>query len=245
MEIPTVPLTEPLHPCTITGIPLEEVRWATVPIKILISRNHQEEMVFLVMSSPCVPLVLGKPWMRTHNPQVDWDQEIITGWSPRCHTSCLLSAAVPFSETSPRTTTPPDLPSVPTEYHDLGEVFCKSRASSLPPHRSYDCIDLILGTSPPRGRLFSLSAPERLAMEKYIGECLAASLIRPSSSQAGARFFFVGKKDGSLRPCIDDRGLNKITVKNRYPVPLISSAFNRLGVISPSWIYATLTIWSA
>ena len=196
MEIPTVPLTEPLRPCAITGIPLEEVHRATVPIKIIMSENYQEEMVFLVISSPRVPLVLGRPWMRTHNPQVDWDQEIITDWSPRCHTSCLLSAAVPFFQNSPRTTTPPDLSSVPAEYHDLGEVFSKSRASSLPPHRSYDCaIDLLSGTSPPRGSLFSLSAPKRLAMEKYIGECLAAGLIHPSSSPAGAGVFFVGKKD--------------------------------------------------
>ena len=64
-------------------------------------------------------------------------------------------------------------------------------------------------------------------MEKYIGESLAAGLIRPSSSSAGAGFF-VGKKDGSLRPCIDYRGLNDITIKNRYPIPLISSAFTAL-----------------
>ncbi|XP_073673452.1 alpha-2-macroglobulin-like protein 1 [Garra rufa] len=65
-------------------------------------------------------------------------------------------------------------------------------------------------------------------MEKYISDSLAAGFIRPSSSPAGAGFFFVGKKDGSLRPCIDYRGLNNITVKNTYPLPLISSAFERL-----------------
>ena len=65
-------------------------------------------------------------------------------------------------------------------------------------------------------------------MERYIGDSLAAGLIRPSSSPAGAGFFFVGKNDGSLRPCIDYRGLNAITVKNCYPIPLISSAFAKL-----------------
>ena len=200
MCIPTVPLAVPLRPCALTGIPLEEVRRATTPVKVLISGNHQEEMVFHVISSPRIPLVLGRPWMRTYNPQVDWSQGIITGWSPRCHTSCLLSAAEPFSTTPLRTTASPDLTTVPSEYHDLREVFSKSRATSLPPHRSYDCaIDLLSGTSPHRGHLFSLSAPEHLAMEKYIGESLAAGLIRPSSSPAGAGFFFVGKKDRSLR----------------------------------------------
>ncbi len=61
-------------------------------------------------------------------------------------------------------------------------------------------------------------------MDKYIQESIKAGLIRHSSSPAGAGFFFVKKKDGSLRPCIDYRGLNDITVKNRYPLPLMSSA---------------------
>ena len=211
------------------AFPLEEVHWATTPVKILISCNHQEEMVLLVMKSPCVPPVLGRPWLRKHNPQVDWSWGLITGWSPECHTSCLQSGAGPLPLPQLNTTTPPDLSSVSVEYHNLGEVFNKSRATSLPPHRSYDCaINLIPGTSPPRGRLFSFSAPERFAMEKYIGESLAAGLIHPSSSPTGAGFFFVGKKDGSLCPCIDYRGLNEITVKNRYPIPLIFSAFATL-----------------
>ena len=65
-------------------------------------------------------------------------------------------------------------------------------------------------------------------MEKYIGDSLAAGIIHPSSSPAEAGFFFVNQKDGSLRPCIDYRGLNDITVKNRYPLPLMSEAFELL-----------------
>ncbi|KAK3515862.1 hypothetical protein QTP70_034755 [Hemibagrus guttatus] len=65
-------------------------------------------------------------------------------------------------------------------------------------------------------------------MTEYIQESLAAGIIRPSSSPAGAGFFFVGKKDRSLRPCIDYCGLNAITFKNRYPLPLMSTAFELL-----------------
>lgn len=65
-------------------------------------------------------------------------------------------------------------------------------------------------------------------MDLYIEESLAAGIIRPSTSPAGAGFFFVGKKDGGLRPCIDYRGLNKITIRNRYPLPLMSTAFEML-----------------
>ena len=123
----------------------------------------------------------------------------------------------------------PDLEKVPREYHDLEEVFRKSRATCLSPHRPYDCaIELQSGATPPRGRIFSLSRPEREAMEKYLAESLAAGIIRPSSSPAGAGFFFVGKKDGTLRPCIDYRGINAMTVRNRYPLPLMDTPFKLL-----------------
>jgi hypothetical protein len=59
------------------------------------------------------------------------------------------------------------------------------------------------------------------------------------------RVLLRGKKDKTLRTCIDYRGLNDITVKNRYPLPLISSAFNLLQgpLFSPCWIYKTPTTW--
>ena len=73
-----------------------------------------------------------------------------------------------------------------------------------------------------------MSGPERQAITEYIEASLKTGLIRPSSSPAGAGFFFVNKKDGSLRPCIDYSPLNNITVKNRYPLPVMSSVFDQL-----------------
>jgi len=65
-------------------------------------------------------------------------------------------------------------------------------------------------------------------MEKYIQESLAAGVICPSSSPVGTVFFIVSKKDKTLRPCIDYCGFNAITVKNKYPLPLLDSAFHSL-----------------
>ena len=62
-------------------------------------------------------------------------------------------------------------------------------------------------------------------MEKYIQDFLAAGLIRPSYSPVDTVFFFVNKTNASLRPCVDFHGLKNITVKNKCPLPLISSAF--------------------
>lgn len=100
---------------------------------------------------------------------------------------------------------------------------------SLPPHRDYECaIDLLPGAPLPKGRLYSLSNAEDRAMEEYINSSLQAGIIRPSSSPVGAGFFFVEKKDKTLRPCIDYTGLNDITIKNRYSLPLMTSAFDQL-----------------
>lgn len=123
----------------------------------------------------------------------------------------------------------PDLSKVPGYYHDLKEIFNKTKATSLPPHRPYDCpVDLLPGLVPTKGRLYSISAPETQTME-YIQSSLEAGIIRSSFSTTGVGFFFfVSKKDKSLRPCIDYQGLNDITIKTRYPLPLISSALELL-----------------
>ena len=79
-------------------------------------------------------------------------------------------------------------------------------------------------------------------MEAYITDSLATGLIRPSSSPLGAGFFFVEKKDKSLRPCIEFRGLNDITVKNKYPLPLIDFAF---GPLHEATIFTKLDLRNA
>jgi len=79
-----------------------------------------------------------------------------------------------------------NLSNVPKKYQDLREVFSRSRAATLPLHRLYDCaIDLV------PGKLYSLSVPEREAMEKHVSDSLASEFICPSSSPAGAGFFFL------------------------------------------------------
>ncbi|KAK3510623.1 hypothetical protein QTP70_011877 [Hemibagrus guttatus] len=65
-------------------------------------------------------------------------------------------------------------------------------------------------------------------MEEYIETALAAGHIQASMSPAAAGFFFVGKKDGGLRPCIDYGGLNAITVLYPYPLPLVPATLEQL-----------------
>lgn len=146
--------------------------------------------------------------------------------SPYCLYHRLQSAHPPVSPPVAEPAETPDLFNIPWDYHNLQRVFCKGLALALPPHRPYDCsIDPLPGSGLPSSRLFNLSHPEREALEKYIHDSSWAGVIHPSSSPLGAQFFFVQKKDGTARLCIDYRGLNNITAKNKYSLPLISSFF--------------------
>lgn len=118
---------------------------------------------------------------------------------------------------------------VPPAYHDFADVFAQGEADILPPHRPYDhSIDLEPDTNPPYGPIYSLSETELHALRDYLDDNLRKGFIRPSNSPAGAPILFAKKKDGSLRLCVDYRGLNRITRKNRYPLPLINDLLDRL-----------------
>ncbi len=227
--IPVQELDNPPTVYALDGRILSKILRATAPVSLTISGNHQETISFFIFSSSLSPIVLGHPWLTQHNPQFNWVDGTILSWGLSCHVKCLVSAMPVVSSVPVFQEEPGDLSGVPEEYHDLRAVFSRSRAASLPPHRPYDCsTDLVPGSTPPRGRLYSLSAPEREALERYLADSLAAGTIVPFTSPAVAGFFFVKKKDGSLRPCIDYRGLNEMTIKNRYPLPLMSSAFKIL-----------------
>src|SRR5882672_5763041 len=83
-------------------------------------------------------------------------------------------------------------------------------------------ITLDESTTPPYGPIYSLSQEELAALRKFIDKNLTTGFIRPSCSPHRAPVLFIRKKDGSLRLCVDFRGLNRISKKDRYPLPLIS-----------------------
>jgi len=116
-----------------------------------------------------------------------------------------------------------DMDNIPEEYHNFADVFSKYKAGKLAEHRPYDLkINLDEVTAPPFGPIYSLSQEELVALHKFIDENLATGFIRPSHSPHGAPVLFIHKKDGSLRLCVNFRGLNWISKKDRYPLPLIS-----------------------
>ncbi|GKF16859.1 hypothetical protein Tco_0061777, partial [Tanacetum coccineum] len=89
-------------------------------------------------------------------------------------------------------------------------------------------IDLILGAAPVARAPYRLAPSEIKELSKQLQELSDKGFIRPSSSPWEAPVLFVKKKDGSFRMCIDYCELNKLTVKNRYPLPRIDDLFDQL-----------------
>ncbi|KAL0147085.1 hypothetical protein M9458_057609 [Cirrhinus mrigala] len=147
-----------------------------------------------------------------------------------------------LSSTQVESPEPSCTPEVPAEYMAFQDVFSKQAATHLPPHRPWDCaIGLLPGAQLPKGRIYPLSIPEHQAMEEYITEALSQGFIQPSTSPAASSFFFVGKKDGGLRRCIDYRQLNS-QIRQPYPPPLVPAALEEL---SGAQVFTKLDLWSA
>ncbi|GBE89865.1 Transposon Ty3-G Gag-Pol polyprotein [Sparassis crispa] len=118
---------------------------------------------------------------------------------------------------------------VPDYLHDLKSVFEKKAAECFPETRPWDhAIDLKPNFIPRDCKVYPLSLKEKGAMDDFLEENLQKGYIRLSKSPMASPFFFVGKKDGALRPCQDYRYLNEGTVKNAYPLPLISELMDQL-----------------
>ncbi|KAD4889198.1 hypothetical protein E3N88_21271 [Mikania micrantha] len=111
---------------------------------------------------------------------------------------------------------------------DYSEVF-PDDLPGLPPARQVEFqIDLTPGAAPIAKAPYRLAPTEMQELSNQLQELLDKGFIRPSFSPWGAPVLFVKKKDGSFRMCIDYRELNKVTIKNRYPLPRIDDLFDQL-----------------
>ncbi|KAI3700447.1 hypothetical protein L2E82_45076 [Cichorium intybus] len=112
--------------------------------------------------------------------------------------------------------------------NEFPDVF-PEELPGLPPDRQVEfAIELVLGAAPVARAPYRLAPSEMEELRKQLEELLDLGFFRPSSSPWRAPILFVKKKYGSMRMCIDYRELNKITVKNKYPLPRIDDLFDQL-----------------
>src|SRR5260370_3635993 len=126
------------------------------------------------------------------------------------------------------------------EYQEFANVFSGEKANTLVPHRPYDLqINVEEDAKPSYRPIYSLSPPALLALHEFLDENTQNGFIRPSSSPWGSPVLFIKKKDGSLQLCVDYRALNKVTCKDRYPLPLICDLLDSPG---PTRIYTNIDL---
>jgi transposase InsO family protein len=118
---------------------------------------------------------------------------------------------------------------VPHHYHRFEQVFLKESFDELPTQKKWDhVIELIPGSKEFGTKLYPMSPSEQVELDKFLDENLKSGRIRPSKSPMASPVFFIKKKDGSLRFVQDYRKLNEITIRNRYPLPLIPDIMSRV-----------------
>jgi len=147
-----------------------------------------------------------------------WDESIAT--NPEARVIRYVSAA---AEEDP-------VKAVPMEFRQYLGIMGKEDADALPKHRSYDCkIDLQEGSTAPWGPIYPLSEEELQTLREWLKEMERTGKIRRSTLPAGSPILFVPKPQGrGLRLCVDYRALNKITIPNRYPLPLMQELQDRV-----------------
>jgi hypothetical protein len=113
---------------------------------------------------------------------------------------------------------------LPVQYRDFAELFSREAQDVLPEHGPHDMhIELEPGKEPPVGKLYPMSKDELDILKEYLDEMERTGKIRPTTSSCGAPIFFVKQGSGKLRLVVDFRGLNAITKKDKYPIPLMAT----------------------
>ena len=119
---------------------------------------------------------------------------------------------------------------VPRHYHQWKKVFSEEEAKRFPEHQPWD-ITINFTADAPKSldcKIYPLMLEEQGQLRAYIKDNLEKGYIRPSKSQYSSPFFFVGKKDGKLRPVVNYRKLNSFTVPDRYPLALIQELVDKV-----------------
>ena len=232
-----------------TSAPLQE----TVDPVSLSLGAYKEPLQFAVCQLSSYDVILGKQWLARLDPLISHrtnqisfkynNQDIVIDASLEKHKS-LVSPST-FSKQIRRgmkafalilnpqeksdEASEPIHPKVKDIIEEFKDVFPDELPKGLPPSRSHDFkIELTPGAEPIKKGLYRLSTKETEELKSQIQDLLEKGFIQPSSSPWGAPILFVNKNDGGFRLCVDYRALNKVTIKNSYPLPRIDYIFDRL-----------------
>ena len=120
---------------------------------------------------------------------------------------------------------------IPEDYQCFAKVFSEEESHRFPPSQDFDHTITLKPGAPDSisCKVYPMTREEDEALDKWIDEQLEKGYIEPSISPYASSFFFIKKKDGKLRPVQDYRTINSYTIRNQYPLPLISDLIRDLG----------------
>lgn len=215
--------------------------------------RHLEKLQFDITDTPGFDVVLGLPWLKGSNPTINWGKGTIQFEGldsiplPVVHDALgkIEVEAMSAQELLQTVQTTPEQVQVlyckkteekeaelaiPPEYSDFRQLFEKeSDDEALPAHQPWDHeIKIQEGKQPRKEPLRPVTAQRAEQIREYVDEGLRKGHIRESDSPAGYPLHIVTKPGKKDRVCVDYRGLNEITVKNSYPLPLIHELQDRL-----------------
>lgn len=140
----------------------------------------------------------------------------------------LVPKAIERAPTPSQNTTTPPPPSIQRVVNEYGDLFAEPTAPPPPRPQHDHTIQVLPQQRPPFSHPFRLSPQDKLELQRQLEQLLDQDRIRPSKSPYGAPVLFVKKKDGTQRLCVDYRALNRQTVRDRYPLPLIDELLQEL-----------------
>ncbi|SJL03606.1 uncharacterized protein ARMOST_06963 [Armillaria ostoyae] len=206
--------------------------------------SHSKRIDFAVTNLGTKDLYLGHNWLKHHNPVINWKMGMILFRCCQC-----IRNPFPLPDADPNDHWDEELKEgetiltvnmeeeiktfkeiVPPNYHSFRDLFSKENFDELPEQKPWDhAIKLIPNTKSTLDcKVYLLNRDEQEQLDKFLDENLELGRIRESKSPFTSPFFFIKKKDGSLRPIQDYQKLNEMMIKNRYPLPLISELIDKL-----------------
>ena len=246
-QIETQPLEGRMRVSLLVGDPLLADRVVRDSRVLIEGQEFPADLVALDMRD--FDVVLGMDWLSRHRATLDcYNKEVKLNRPGKLEvkfrglrrelSSCMISAMTAqkmlrkgcqgylayVMETGKEGTILDEIPVV----REFPDVFPDDIAG-LPSEREVEfTIDLISGTEPISIPPYRMAPAELRELKAQLEELLSKGFIRPSISPWGAPVLFVKKKDGSLRLCIDYRQLNRVTIRNQYPLPIIDELFDQL-----------------
>ncbi len=180
------------------------------------SRRQRHTTHFYKTSLGEDQIIFGYPWLRTFNPQINWEKGKVTMPWPKAWVK--------------RSTTIATAEQILEEYCRHSKVFNEKEANRFPPKREEDHAINLKEDAPTTldCKIYLLSHDQDTKLTEFLGEHLRKGYIRESKSPYAAPFFFIKKKDGKLRPVQDYRKLNEQMIRDNYLLPLIKTILEQL-----------------